>query len=95
MLRAGPPLWFTPTEVEEFRKLGVDVGGRERRTISTRHWPDGPIRWARSVRTAGKGRNRPCQRVGPRYRAFDARALRSLAGIGFGDPDPRSAIRSR
>lgn len=27
MLRAGHSLRFTPTEVEEFRKLGVDVGG--------------------------------------------------------------------
>lgn len=27
MLRAGHSLRFTPTEVEEFRKLGLDVGG--------------------------------------------------------------------
>lgn len=27
MLRAGHSLRFTPAEVEEFRKLGLDVGG--------------------------------------------------------------------
>lgn len=27
MLRAGHSLRFTPTEVDEFRRLGIDVGG--------------------------------------------------------------------
>ncbi|GAO27461.1 hypothetical protein ALISP_7281 [Alicycliphilus sp. B1] len=31
MLRAGHSLRFTPTEVEEFRQLGIDVGGARTR----------------------------------------------------------------
>ena len=44
LLRAGRALRFTPDEVDEFRSLGVDFEGRERRTTSSGSWPHGPMR---------------------------------------------------